>query len=159
MSTPARKAVQHTRAKAYRLRSYSTQWPQHNPAKRSRKALTTKPSLKATPLAAAHPANLFISAIAGLPSLPKVSVDNGIAWIVCVCVLQHEECKQTAPRRGWKTRNRTDYKTSLIFGCRLCLCSWPRCVEHQCTSKAFLNVQLNVFSDTLILIKLFLMMK
>ena len=60
MSAPAQKAVPHTRAKAYRLRLYNTQLPLHSPAESSRKALTTKPSLKTTPLAEAHSASVCI---------------------------------------------------------------------------------------------------
>ena len=77
MSAPARKAVPLTQAKACRLRLYNTQLPLHSPTESSRKALTTKPSSKTTPLAEAHLASLLRSAMAGLPSLPKVSVDNG----------------------------------------------------------------------------------
>ena len=89
MSAPARKAVPLTRAKANRLRLkclYNTQLPLHSPTESSRKALTTKPSLKTTPIAEAHSASLLRSAMAGLPSLPKVSVDKGTNACLCVCM-------------------------------------------------------------------------
>ena len=78
MSTPAQKALSLTRTQAYRLRLYSTQLPLYNPTESSRKVLTTKPSMVKTPSAETHSASsLFSSAMAGLPSLSKVSVDNG----------------------------------------------------------------------------------
>ena len=74
MSALAREALPHTRAKAQRLCLYNTQLPLHNPTESSRKASTTKPSLKTTPPAKAHSASLFSSAMAGLPGLPETMI-------------------------------------------------------------------------------------
>ena len=42
-----------------------------------------------------------------------------VCMCVCTYVLQHRECKRTAPRRGWKTNSPKVKKISLIhFGCR-----------------------------------------
>ena len=46
MSAPSRKALPLTRVKAKKRRLYDTHLPLHNPIENSRKALTTKPSLK-----------------------------------------------------------------------------------------------------------------
>ena len=48
--------------------------PLHDPTESLRKAWTTIPSLKTTQSAEAHSASFFVSAMAGLPSLLKVSV-------------------------------------------------------------------------------------
>ena len=62
------------------------------------------------------------------------------------CVLQHRECKWTAPRRGWKTINTQVKNTSLnTFGCRKCMCVCTvtvtgqlryRLVQHACMDPA-----------------------